>query len=205
ELAAETGGICSELACVLMTATEEFSAAALSITENLSMVASNAFAISEEIHASTKGESDSEKSFLSGMGNWLGALVDTLEDFPDDIDAPAGGHRDIRAEFPRLIEILNEMVKSVHVINGNVLYRLSLIDESGNRLSGDIGKEIGMFAVHDKMAAALEDVTASLVSIAGECGVTGFPPAGAPRKTSGESCAARTSVAGAHGEAVEIF
>lgn len=205
ELTAEAGGTCRELAGVLMTAREEFGHAALSITENLDMVASNAFAVSEEIHASTKGESDSEKSFLSGMGNWVGALADTLDDFSGDIDAAAGGHGDICAEFPQLIEILNGIVKSMHMINGNILYRLSLIDESGKRLSGDIRNEIGMFVVHGTMASGLEDVTASLLSIAEECGAAGFPPTGTPRKASGGDCAARIRVADAQGEAIEIF
>lgn len=172
---------CARQAALLASAKEGLCAAVKAIKQNLSDVAGDAAEMSAEIHTVTKGDDQSGKSFLSSLGNSIGALTDTLaalcaeearQDGPAAVRTsggmpfrPAGRLPD---EFARMVEDLRAMVSSLHLINGNILYRLSIVEEAGRTLSSEIEDAVGGITVHARVSVVADEVAAGLKAVAGE-------------------------------------
>ncbi|MBI5696804.1 MAG: hypothetical protein HZC51_13910 [Nitrospirae bacterium] len=162
EMAAEAGHASELQASELLSTKGELCRAVMMIKDSLSLIARDAAEMADEIHSVTRGDGGSGKSFLSAIGNWLGALTDSLTDLHDD---PAGQLPD---EFGNMVGELRSMVDTLHKTNGNVLYRLSIIEESGKTLSSDIADSVGGISLHHRVSAAAEEVAAGLDNIADE-------------------------------------
>jgi len=188
ELAGEAGGACVRLSLDLRRTMAEFDEAVMAVCENLSAVSRDTGRISADIMRAVKGDSESGKSFMSAMGNWLGTLTDTLSALNDagrtggevlsDINemrveceavesTGAGGSTEVD-EFGRMAGKLGGIVESLRKINGNILYRLSLIEDDSKALSCDIAEAVDRFGSSSRGSNMGDGVASGLDKIAEE-------------------------------------
>lgn len=188
ELVGEVGGTCVALSSELRKACAEFDRAVQSITSNLLIVSKDTTEMSEDIMQVVRGDSDSGKSFMSAIGNWLNSLMNTLSSFgpggggacgipslcndrDNGIIAPAMDGYEVPKEFGSQVLELCTVITSLRTINGNILYQLSLMEDESNALTREIETAVGKFGSNNRVADMGEGVAAGLDKLAEEAAI----------------------------------
>jgi len=170
DAAGEAGGICFVLASELREAAAGFERAVRTVSESLLLVSRDAAEMSEDIMQVVKGDSESGKSFMSAIGNWLSSLTDTLSAFGGSGESCGQGEpgMEVPEEFGRMVGELCVIVESLRKVNGNILYRLSLMEDDSKVLSSDVESAVEHFGSNARVAGMVEGVAAGLDKIADE-------------------------------------
>jgi hypothetical protein len=179
DVVGEVGGACAALALELRKACAEFDTAVKSIISNLQVVSSDTAEMSEDIVQVVKGDSESGKSFMSAIGNWLSNLMNTLSAFRpgpsslcsepgNGMDSPEVGGLEVPDEFGCMVAELCSIVTSLRTINGNILYRLSLMEDESKILSREIEAAVKKFGDGARVVDIGEGVASGLDKLAQE-------------------------------------
>ena len=185
-LIVDAGDLCENQMKKLLHVRHELEAAVEAISGNLRSIARNAVDIAGQARDIARGGSEGSYSFLSGVKNSIAAVTSAISAFSENAEAcrevatamdmmirPKPRNMEMTAvkghpEFKEMACDMGEILNRLHRTNGNVLYRLSLIEESSCTLSDDIEQVIDAISFHTRVADAVTELHSGLAKIVEE-------------------------------------